>query len=319
MKTLKAFKYILMALIVLGCFASFAQNQYGEVIAVFALTALVLVFLTDMVYFIKKEKPLIAKENRNRKLIFYPAITAILTVVIAIILSSFLHFPWLVFISICILFTSLTILVIYLSHIKPLFIESLLFFLYSTGILFKLNHWPFSMELTTIATVFLLGYFISGTVIYFRNEKGQNISAAWFLLAVFLFFILNLAGTLFKTMHWPLGNMFGYIASVLFLFIFAFLVIRKQFHYPGVKISSWKLMGKIKGNFILIFIFYSLATVYFVLAMLNVVPKFYSNSKPYAITIFLENPQNSEAKYVYFNDTYNSFLEHRKGNKNREK
>jgi len=295
-------------------------------IVICSLLTLSLIFIFDIIYYLKKEKSPIPKEKRKKKL-------SRILVIIAIISGCSLYFlinssnnrmstTILMFTlaSSILLSVSTIYLVIISNQIRPLFLESLYLFLYCLSMLLKLNHFPGSSVILLLSTVLLLCFYISSVSINFESEKKLNKSSAWFLLIAFLIIILNLTGTLFKTMHWPGGNMMGYLATFLLLFIGVSLVFRKQFTYPNGKISLLKLMGKIKGNFSLILIFYTIATIYFALSIFNLGPKFYSNSKPAAMEKLWDNAKVEIAipKYFIYFEAYNKFLDHRSESEEKE-
>ena len=79
-----------------------------------------------------------------------------------------------------------------------------------------------------------------------------------------------------------------------------------------------KLIGSVKGNFSLVLIFYSLATIYFAFALFNAAPKFYSNARPNAMNQMWDKP-NGENRYYEYSDAFNNFLEHRQKQINNKK
>jgi hypothetical protein len=318
MKTLFSLKFIFLALVVLGCFANFAQNDYGRLIIVLALLALFLTFLFDTIYFAFKEKKLTTTEVPIKKLNLIILLVGIISG-FSLLLSSMNSESgfFIGLIGLILMVSSIVVMINTAGNIKPLFIESMSFLIYCSGILFKFNHWPGASALMILSTILLINYFIKSSIVIFRNERKQSIETAWFFQILFLFIILNLLGTLFKTMHWPLANMIGYLTVFALLFIGVCIVIRKKFNYSSRKVSIWKLIGSIRGNFSLIFIFYTLAAIYFVLSMSNVAPRFNSNFRPVSMDQLLEKENGQERFDKYYNAYYN-FMDHRNSVKEKE-
>ena len=323
MKTINSIKYILIALIVLGFFANFAQNEYGIEIAFYSLLGFLIIFLFESIYWRIKEPVTTPKTNRSRSArIIYPlsGIISLVCIVLAILSDIInLNIPGILFLILNLTWiTGLIILFIYSSLYRPLFYESLALFFLCVSMIFKYLHFPGAGVLLIIACGFLsVHFFTQGTTIYKTLRKDSGLLA----LSVFAFFLvlaMSLTSFLFAMMHWPGKNMISGIILNLLILIAIPIVFRIKFKLKESKIVLWDRIKIIRGNHSLLFLFFTLSSIWWFLLMVNIAPGIYSNQYPPAMQNLAQ--ENKTDKYLYYRYQMFSFFNNReKEEKSQEK
>jgi len=310
MKTLNNIKYILMFIIVFGFFANFAQNEYGLTLALYSLLTCMLIFIADTIYYRIKEKPTIPKKERSkvsRWLYNLSPIVALICISIEIIfVSDEFNIPDLTLMLTS--FAAVIITFVYSSIYRPQFYESLFLVLFCIGMLFKNLHYPGAGVLMVIACMGLVIYFYTIGTIQYKEIKKEN---KWLAISVFCFLqILSISflGFMFKMMHWPGANMANPIITVFLMFILIPIVIRKKFRFKGTRIVLWDRIKIIKGNSKLLFLFFSLSSIWWILLVADIAPNLYSITYPNAMYKF---PENNDKEFIIYRKNYMIFLMNR--------
>jgi len=146
-----------------------------------------------------------------------------------------------------------------------------------------------------LSSLFLICYFTIISIRFFVREKRMNIRAAGLFQILFLFIIMSLIGSVFKMQHWTGADIVVLSTMSLSIIVLVCLLFNLKFKYPSGKISLLKMIGSIKGNFSLLFIFY----------------------EPIAMIGLSDN--NKERRYEEFNKAYSNFLLHRREIEDKEK
>ena len=318
MKSIEKLKYILLGLIILGFFANIAQNDYGMRIVLWSLISISLVFLSETVYYGLKEKPPFPLEKPFPKVKIIGGIIGILAAFFILFFGPFGDGGLINFlVGFIFLVSSIALLIQIFSRIKPMFIESFSLFIYSTSFMFKMNHYAGASILMVLSSLFLICYFTIISIRFFVREKRMNIRAAGLFQILFLFIIMSLIGSVFKMQHWTGADIVVLSTMSLSIIVLVCLLFNLKFKYPSGKISLLKMIGSIKGNFSLLFIFYVLTAIHLLLFRANIAPSFYSDNKPIAMIRLSDN--NKERRYEEFNKAYSNFLLHRREIEDKEK
>ena len=313
MKSLNTLKYILLALIVLGFFANFAQNSYGFLLVFFSLLGYALIFITDTIYYGIKEKPLLPVGKRRKKLKIILLFVFFVCILSPVILQFFIQnttiLQLLIASDIIICIISLIILIVLSSLNKPLFTESLSFLLFCLGFLFKWERFPGANNIIVISAVFLATHFITQSVITFNEIKKSNIVLAFWLLWFFFTISLSLLCNMFILMHWPFRNTMAPIGLILILIFIIPVLLRKKYTFENKKITLWDKIVSIKGNVMLLYIFYTIIFLWWMLTKLDITPNIYSESSPRAMNHLLAEGHTKE--WNIYCENYDNFFENR--------
>ena len=109
-------------------------------------------------------------------------------------------------------------------------------------------------------------------------------------------------------MHWPGANMANPIITVFLMFILIPIVIRKKFRFKGTRIVLWDRIKIIKGNSKLLFLFFSLSSIWWILLVADIAPNLYSITYPNAMYKF---PENNDKEFKIYRKNYMIFLMNR--------
>jgi hypothetical protein len=313
MKSLNSIKYILLAFIVLGFFANFAQNDYGFDIAAFSLLGLLLIFIAETIYYAIKEEPRLTKERRKKKLKILFAIFISISIFLMSQLNTNSSFFWILLFFIL---TFVCILIVLFSLNKPMLLESISLLIFSIGFIFKSLHLIGSGVIIVISCVSLAANYITQSVIKFRLIKNANLSLAFWVLCFFLIVILSVLGLMFKMMHWPGAGVISILIYCLFIMFVIRVSIRRKFKCDEQKVTLWNKIIVIKGNIVLLFLFFTLAALWGLGTTMKIVPGIYSDSNPQAMQrLWAEG--NIRKGDIYWENWIN-FLENREKSMNNE-
>jgi hypothetical protein len=112
--------------------------------------------------------------------------------------------------------------------------------------------------------------------------------------------IILCLGILFKTMHWPLGNIFALVGLISFVVTLSISVIQKTNTENGTINLFSSLTSKFKYNRF-IFIYFGIWSIYISLALFKIAPKFHSNQFPYEFEKLLEADESDKADKIMEN------------------
>jgi hypothetical protein len=327
MKSLNSIKYILLALIVLGFFANFAQNEYGFDLIFYSLLGFFAIFISELIYYEIKHKPKVPKNKIRKKIeiIIYTIGTIIMVVVLINISYPKFSFLFPIFMGFIIIMALASVIILIMESIrKPLHTETSAFILLIFGFVFKYFHWPGGALIVLGYSVFFMTHFITQSVIAFHEIKKSNFILALWVLCFFLIVILSIFDF---GLHFLMKENFAIniISTIILCLTFIFLLGSMNGKTYTVNSLQTTILGKItqiKGNIILLFLFYTLGNMWWLTGKLNLTPtNFYSESRPQALSkLWNENPNESKNKayQVYSSSFYNFFENREKSMKNEQ-
>ena len=315
MKILSTFRYLFFALIILGYFANFAQNEYGLDLIDYGLGLISLSYLFDLL--------ILGKETLRKKRVLIPLIILSLLGIISIIpillglemssvseflIRAILFFLFVIGVPLCLLIVSLNNQKKYRTYSQFKVLEAFGLFLFFSAIEFKFSYQEGAGVLIVISGAFM-------TVLYlYRTFKLVTIKTEHTrfnnnYLAIYYFLVcLALVGLVFKTMHWPGGIII--ILAALCLVISADIV---AIFYNRIKKEKLKTVSIENPNFQFVLTYLKFSLIVIVLTSWNILPKFYSLEVPAALKKLREqspNPQ-SDPKVIEYENNYNKFITNR--------
>jgi len=184
MKVLKQIRYILFALMVLGCFANFAQNEYGRDLIVLCELLIGLTFLFEAVLVLNDKNKI---SNIKRAYLFFECIFLSTIFIAYYLFSQDAKMPGRLLGFFAAIFLSLQYLIYAIRTLakktkKSGFLAILVFLFIITAILgivgltLKLNHWPGANLMMRISFFIALMIIFLGIVKRKYSYDGQMIS-----------------------------------------------------------------------------------------------------------------------------------------------
>jgi hypothetical protein len=295
MKQFNSYKYILLSCLILGIFANWAQNDYGVTICEWSIIGLIVLFISEAI-------GLARTKVKNIAFIFFGICLA--TVIVAgnlgfpkiAISGSFLFaFFWTFMITYP--FTDFGQKKTVEHEIKYYASESFMLFLFSTGIVFKMQHWPGASVILILGCGGLFILCLLKIIRTFRKEKNLpgifKLSRTTLLLFVAIGYFLSF---MFRWQHWP-GWRIQFWTGVVLLFIsiLLFVIFRKPVNFQDSKTSAFRNIWNLKGNIRFIIIVTVFSSLHALAAFSNIAPRFYSLSLPPAFDKFVEKNEERKA------------------------
>lgn len=311
MKTLSNIRYVLFALMVLGCFANFAQNEYGMVVVylttgLFAISWLINLGLLGTNQWKRRPVAIIARSN-------------IALCVISFLLLMFTENDFWVFATL--IFIVLLIVVLFVIAIMnrkqmeqpglTLPAESLGLMALFLGVFFKFLHWPGAGPLLIFGGLILVIVYLVEIIKGFGHEYQKGKTITLFSTIFFLNVILGTAVSVFKNQHWPGVNILYLCETFLLLVLAVPFILNTKFRYGSEKINLLALQKKSRV-LLFVFIYMNYWALFFTFQNFGVGPKFYSLKDPAALQKMQERSINGEEpQLVKYRQSYNRFLEKR--------
>ena len=310
MKELDNIRYILFSILILGCFANFAQNEYGMEMVMWATMLLGLGWLVNLA--------LLGKEIWKKKIvsiILISTFSLFILSVILIVLSPKDIFGF----SMLILLTAFVIELLIIAFVNRkqqssgsiLILESFGLFVLFMGSSFKYLHWAganFYMILS--AAILSIVYFIEIFKVFSKFRNGKMI--AFFSFLFYLNIILGVIGSMFKNLHWPFSRIFFQTEIVLLVILMIPMLLNLKFKSGSEKINLMALRTK-SPVLVFVFVFVSYWALFFSLQVWGVGPRFYTLARPPVLQKMLDKSANgNEPQIVSYSDNYNDFMDHRR-------
>lgn len=311
-------RIFLYSAIIIGCFANFARNDWGFQLRAVAELILGITFLVEFVSAMVKKD--LQKTKGDRILMQMERFC------IAIFFLAFplkvLHWPgpgpmYVLSVGIFVIVLVIRMLNLffkgdYSKNQKTIFLISYLLAITSSTIfIYKLiSQDPiiffvflaltFSFICCSVILLLLLRLF---TLLQHRNKISSQklISDLFFSTTIIL-----CLGILFKTMHWPLGNLFVFIGLISFLLTLIISLIQKTNTENETKNLFSNLSSKFKYTRFL-FLYFGIWSIYIVLVLFKIAPKFHSNQFPYVYEKLLEADEGDKADKIMEN--YDALIE----------
>ena len=316
MKPLRNIRYIIFALTVLGCFANFAQNEYGMSMIIWGTFLIGLCWMVGLA--------LLGKEMWKKKFISIMLTSTFSLFVISIVLLNFWPDALFGFSMLTFVFSTLTLIAVLALELllvaianrkqhpsgSSLAFESFGLFILFIGITFKFGHWPgASIMMILGGSALVVIYFIEILKSFseFRNRKMTAVFSFLFYFNV----ILGVAGSVVKNQHWP-GSIYFYQSEILLLIILLVPILLNLKFKLGMEKTSLAVHGTKRAVFVFVFVFLNYWALFFSLPAWGVGPKFYSLKNPPALEKMLETSVNGDEPQIReYRKNYENFLENR--------
>ncbi len=316
MKPITRIRIILFALMIFGSFANFALNEWGNTLIVWCEVLMALSFLGDITITLYHR----VKTNERKKLskVMLVLIATMLLSVLSAIFSLFFFkfsfayvFPYTVFIAFFILLLIIIIEALYdfFKKVDSKFIyENVFLFICFMALIFKNASWPFTGQMIIFGVLFLVPYFITTTMKFFKaNYKSGKPLVVILTFGSFATVFLGIT-YMMKTMHWPFADTFFYIASVITL-VMIVGALKWTYVFNGEKINILQGLRLFKTNVILLFFMLFVFTSYKYFNILKLAPDFYSADYPEIVYQLRTGTSAEWFKASEIKEAYDNFIQ----------
>jgi len=315
MKTLNTFRFLFFALIILGYFANFAQNEYGLDLIDYGLGLISLSYLFDLL--------ILGKETLRKKSILIPLIIlSVLGIISAIpfilgfgmsgwseiLIRAILLLLFVIGVPLCLLIVSLINQKKHRTYSQFKVLEAFGLFLFFSAIEFKFSYQEGAGFFIVISGAFMIVlYFYRIFTLVFGKTENNRLNNN--LLAIYYFLVsFALVGLVFKSMHWP-GATVIILASLCLVISIDIIAI----FYNRIKKEKLKTVSSENPTFQFVSTYLKFSLIVVVLTSWNILPKFYSLEVPATLKKLREqspNPQ-SDPKVIEYEKYYNKFITNR--------
>jgi hypothetical protein len=297
---------------IFGSFANFALNEWGNTLIILCEVLIVLSFLWEVVVssIVNFRNPL--KRKLNLVLL---SVVGILCIIFLFTVTN-IATPQTseVKLGFFIAFTLLTLLVLIIINALYDFFkkienqgnyESFFLFILFLALIFKNNSWLGSDVMFIFSILFLVPYFITTTIKFFKeNYKSGKALVIVLTIGSIATVLLGIA-YMMKTMHWPYATIAFYTATAMTL-VMIVGALKWTYVFNGEKINILQGLRLFKTNIILLFFMLFVFTSYRYFAILKLAPDFYSADYPESYYNYRNNNKWYKANEI--RDAYDSFM-----------
>jgi len=319
MKFLSTIRYILFALIILGYFANFAQNEYGFDIINNGVVLVALTWLANVV--------LMGKEMwKGRKVLIMMCSTIIFFLGSILLIVIYTHYPKEVDIEIAALgglgvfvfLPTLLIMLVIIARInqkrnltygKLSVIQFFAFFLFFWGFYAKLNYSAGANAVIIFSGGMIVLVMLRRLIgVVFRNTSGKHRGSS-VLIAFYVNVILALLAIVFNQLHYP-GSFLLLVLSILSAIISTLVWIFRHKFATGYSES----FGVKRPALTFVLIYFNYVVMILWLTSINVLPPSYTLHSPFALKKLREQSANpkTDSRVLKYEDSYETFVNNRK-------
>jgi hypothetical protein len=316
-KRLNTIRYILFALMILGMFANFAQNEYGGRIINLCNTFMTLVSLVLVVYY----ERLLWKEKRSAALLLILLLISFLLMFLLILvapdLGDVLIFSFLVTVPPVILVIESIIVNVRnwkRSEPDPGFhaLENFAMVLLLGGTQVKNMHWPGASIMLITGAMVMVFLFFPRMLRLLTHEFSKGPVMTLFTL---LFYIDIVSGSLFfvfKYQHWPGSVILLSVTSLILALLMLPLIFNIKLRYQQERLTVNQYYNKSQWISLFAFIYINYFTVFIFFQAIGVGPKYFSIGHPPAYERMVEqsNGQYNEQATNYL-ENFENFIANR--------
>lgn len=318
MKAITRIRIILFALMVFGAFANFALNDWGNTLIVWCEIFMALSFLWEMTEALYKR----FKANDRKKLsmlmlsLIGIILFSIVTVSLVILLTGSVDGLTDMLVPVAIVSFLLLVLIIIAEALIDFFkkkepgilYENVFLFLFFTALVFKNASMPATGAMLVFSILFLVPYFITSTVKFFRANFALGKSLTIVLTFGSVATVLLGIAYMMKTMHWPFATIIFFIAMAITLVMIGG-TIKWSYEFNGKKMNILEGLGLFKTNVILLFFMLFVFTTYRYFTTLKLAPDFYSADYPESFYKLGSGTADDWQKASDIREAYNNFVE----------
>ena len=302
---------------VLGCFANFAQNEYGMTIVIFSSLLFAIGWLINLI--------LLGREVWKKKIfsiILFSTISLFFLSMLFFIFNAndFFGFGMLIFTALLIMESLIAAIANRKQHKSSgtiLAFESFgLFFLF-LGVFFKFSHWPGANIMLILGGFILTIVYLIEIFKMFRSEFKNGKMIALFSAIFYLNIIIGAVASVFKNQHWPFSRIFSISEVILLIILLIPMMLNLKFKHGTEKINLFSLSKK-SAVLVFVFIYMNYWALFFAFQVWGIGPKFYTLAKPPVLEKMLDKSANgNEPQIVAYSENYNNFLERRRNFENK--
>jgi hypothetical protein len=313
MKSITRFRIVLFALMIFGAFANFALNEWGNSLIVICEFVMFLTFIFEI------GKTLLTRvKTQFRKALSFTMLSTLLLIfllLVTIFLCGFFigSVPKILLLSIVCLVLIFTLIVIieglvdFFKKVENQFIyENYFLGIFFLALFFKNSAFPGAGMMLVSSIVFLLPYFITTTINFFKTnyKSGKQLT----LVLTFGSIATILLGLvfMFKTMHWPYATLIFNI-SIVFIAVMIAGVIKWKYVYQEKKVNILQGLRLFKTNIIFIFFMLFVFISYRLFTTIGIAPGFYSSEYPENFYKY-NNSTNEWEKAEEIRNVYDEFI-----------
>jgi hypothetical protein len=174
---------------------------------------------------------------------------------------------------------------------------------------FRFMHWPGAGPMFVFGAFFLFLQYFSYLIRVIIKEPKKGVLLSLVIVLLVLGTIASVTGIQFKNMHWPGASILLRFSGISALFFIVLLLARRPYKYEGAQISFPDRLKKIPGKMVLVFCYFAFWGLYMQLVTLNVLPGFYTLSRPPALEKLFTD--KDDARAGEYSENYQNFIYNR--------
>jgi uncharacterized membrane protein len=289
MKAITRIRIILFALMVFGAFANFALNMWGDNLMVWCELLMALSFLIELIRIVYVRYKKGIKINMSKLLLGLAGlmvVSLLILVIIQFVTRKGQEIMPMIFIG-SFLALGLTIIIealydFFKKNPNQYLYECYFLFCFFTGLVFRNAHLPGANILILFSILFLLPYFITTTIKFFKANYKHGKKLVVLLTVGCIATIFSGLRLQMKMMHWPWATALFYISSAA-VALMILLALPWKFDFKNTKLNVLQGLKLLDTNIILIFFMLFITNNYRYLAGEKLVPSFYSDKYPKSV------------------------------------
>jgi len=322
--------YVSLALMVLGFFANFAQNDYGMTLVGVSLATISFCFAVK-IYIDSKHTKWLARFNAGFMVVVLVNFGMFGILEKTYSLPDVIIMPLeIISISYAALLAPIVNIFHYFKHKQLADSKNILsnYFGNNFFVLFCLGGASKCLQIQGVSIFLVLsgGLFLFFSLIvafrYLINNIKTNITCAFLFFSLWLFLLSGILGMIFKIQHWPGANFLNSATGIIFIL---FLVLSITYHFISKVSITNILKTELNWNIRLWFASCIIIQLWVFGRLVDISPQFYSDNIPEAIYMLGEkaNQFTKEGKeYIIkekeFHNNYGNFLDNRENRKLKE-
>ena len=322
--------YVSLALMVLGFFANFAQNDYGMTLVGIALAIISFCFAVK-IYNYSKHTKWLAKFNAGFLIVVLINFGVFDVLEKTYALPDFIVVPILIIdISFLALIAPIFNIVDYFKNKQLADSKNLLsnyfgnnfILLFCMGAANKCLEAKGASVLMVLSGVMFFFFSIIVSTKYFIKNVKDKTMIAFIVLFLWLFLLSCILGIMFKMQHWPGANSLNLYAGILFILVLVLSII--YYLFSKVFITN-VIKTEFNWNILLWLASCIIIQLWFFGRFVDISPKFYSDNIPEAIYIlnekaneFTKEGEEYVKKQYEYHINYGNFLDNRENRKLKE-